>query len=73
MEFIEWRHVGTDQNPADLGSRGCKADQLSDVWFDGPIWLADAKNWPEDIVPGPLKETDDEARNFRRYLQQLWN
>ena len=25
---------------------------------------ADAKNWPEDIVPGPTKETDGEAKKF---------
>ncbi|KAK3730338.1 hypothetical protein QZH41_002078 [Actinostola sp. cb2023] len=64
-DFIEWRHVGTDQNPADLGSRGCKADQLSGVWLEGPEWLSNAGNWPEDIVPGPNKETEEEAKKIK--------
>jgi len=34
-EFIEWRHVDSDRNPADLGSRGCKAHRLSSVWLPG--------------------------------------
>ena len=64
-EFIEWRHVGTDENPADLGSRGCKADQLPDVWFQGPNWLSDVTKWPENIVPGPTKETDEESKKVQ--------
>ena len=63
--FIEWRHVGTDHNPADLGSRGCKADKLSGVWLEGPNWLSNAKDWPEDIVPGPTKETEEESKRIQ--------
>ncbi len=25
--YIKWRHVGTKENPADIGSRGCSGDQ----------------------------------------------
>ena len=35
-DFIEWRHVDTNHNPADIGSRGCKADLLTDMWLSGP-------------------------------------
>ena len=27
-DFIEWRHVGASQNPADIGTRGCGGDKL---------------------------------------------
>ena len=26
-DFIEWRHLGTSQNPVDIGSRGCDGDK----------------------------------------------
>lgn len=32
-EYIELRHVGTDQNPADVSSRGCEAAKLSGLWL----------------------------------------
>ena len=45
----QWRHVSTDQNPADVASRGQMPDQLpqSDIWFNGPafLWLEQDK-WP---------------------------
>ena len=30
-DFIIWRYVTTDENPADLGSRGCAGNNLSNV------------------------------------------
>jgi len=44
----EWNHVSTQDNPADLISRGCGADQITnnDLWWEGPHWLTDnSKNW----------------------------
>ena len=45
----QWRHVSTDQNPADVASRGQMPNQLlqSDIWFNGPafLWLEQDK-WP---------------------------
>ena len=39
-ESIEGRHVASEKNPVDSGSRGSKADQLSSVWpwLPGPEW-----------------------------------
>ena len=47
-----WMHVPTDQNPADLGSRGINkvADLLSStLWFEGPGFLCSIKpeKWHE--------------------------
>lgn len=44
---IEWRYCPTDQNPADLQTRGLTATQLksSTLWKKGPAWLVHNK-WP---------------------------
>lgn len=38
-----WCHVKSEENPADLASRGCGPDQLKDaaLWWHGPHWLYD--------------------------------
>ena len=50
----DWSHVPTDQNPADLGSRGISdvTDLLkSKLWWDGPEFLKDGtmQSWPRSI------------------------
>ncbi|XP_037930763.1 uncharacterized protein LOC119665609 [Teleopsis dalmanni] len=47
-----WRHVPTDQNPADLVSRGCTVPELlSSNWFKGPSFLMlPLPNWPEHSI-----------------------
>ena len=61
-DYIEWRHVGTDQNPADVGSRGCEADKLPELWLKGPEWLTDPDQWPVEMVTEPSKGTETEAK-----------
>ncbi|XP_075163068.1 uncharacterized protein LOC142235694 [Haematobia irritans] len=49
----QWRHVPTNENPADLGTRGCKPHDLknSKLWWNGPSWItAPPSSWP-DMVP----------------------
>ena len=43
-----WRFVPTDQNPADLLSRGIPLAEFktSNLWKNGPIWLSNRKEWP---------------------------
>ena len=44
-----WRHVSTDQNPADIASRGCKASRLKDnkTWWEGRDFLKKSSDcWP---------------------------
>lgn len=46
---IQWNHVRTNENPADLTSRGKIASELVDnsFWFNGPSWLSkDESEWP---------------------------
>ena len=38
---IQWRHVSTDKNPANIRTRGCGASKLSELWWLGPKWLAE--------------------------------
>ena len=44
-----WHHVGSNDNPADLASRGVRASDLlsNQFWWRGPEWLSLSKDfWP---------------------------
>ena len=61
-EYIRWRHVGTQENPADLGSRGGDVKDTNELWWQGPEWLAHPEQWSPDIVTRGTKETLEEAK-----------
>ena len=47
-------HVSSEQNPADLLSRGVTISTFSKMrhfWFHGPDWLSDLEKWPEQKSP----------------------
>ncbi|XP_055542601.1 uncharacterized protein LOC129728208 [Wyeomyia smithii] len=46
LPYINWAHVGTLDNPADLVSRGVFPDQLqaNSLWWHGPSWEATTIN-----------------------------
>ncbi|XP_050062971.1 uncharacterized protein LOC126552323 [Aphis gossypii] len=47
---IQWMHVPTNSNPADIITRGIDVQSLSthQLWWNGPSWLSqDRKFWPE--------------------------
>ena len=67
-DYIEWRHVGTDQNPADVCSRGCEADKLPELWLKGPEWLTDPDQWPVEMVTEPSKRNRDRSQTDKRSL-----
>jgi len=51
-----WRHVSTDENPADCASRGILGGQLTshELWWHGPSWLRLAKaDWPTPVILSP--------------------
>ena len=46
---IQWRYVPTNENPADLASRGGPI-KSSNLWESGPEWLQEEHRWPENPV-----------------------
>ena len=48
--YLKWRHVGTKENPADIGSRGCAGDKIPNKWLNGPLWLSNPSDWPSEIA-----------------------
>ena len=45
---ITWRHVPTDINHADHGTRASTVEKLYDIgWWEGPDRLCDELNWPK--------------------------
>ncbi len=60
-----WRHVRSEQNPADAASRGVEAHALgSDLWQHGPDFLQQPEeSWPVlDLLPD-LAEDDAELKS----------
>ncbi|GFS49144.1 uncharacterized protein TNCV_2410082 [Trichonephila clavipes] len=61
-----WRHVPSDQNPADLVSRGVDPDKLlqQNLWFNGPTFLSD-DDYPNRTINcrEKLDEYNSELKN----------
>ena len=61
-----WRHVQGKENPADLVSRGMKAEDIlkSDLWWLGPAWLKQHEgNWPKTILELKPQEVPERKKN----------
>ena len=44
---IQWRYCPTEQNLADLGSRGASLSKMEENgWYEGPQWLLAKEDWP---------------------------
>ncbi|KAK3742407.1 hypothetical protein QZH41_020716, partial [Actinostola sp. cb2023] len=61
---VKWRHVSSQDNPADLGSRGGRVDK-AELWWRGPEWLKDRNDWPNDIMTNTSPESQPEAKVTR--------
>ncbi|XP_044571170.1 uncharacterized protein LOC123257198 [Drosophila ananassae] len=70
LKNAEWNHIRSEDNPADLASRGVSANQLinCNLWWRGPKWLTDPKSqWPqspimeESLILNTLVKTKDDA------------
>ena len=66
-ERVTWRYVPTEDNPADLGSRGGRVNG-SDLWWHGPEWLTTPEHWPGDVLNQPSEETQAEAKLVQKVL-----
>lgn len=67
-----WYHVKSEDNPADLGSRGSSPLDLanSSLWWHGPSWLRDHKSkWL--IRDLSVLETDTERRSVKSHASFL--
>lgn len=66
---VEWHHVPTKQNPADVGSRGGRVVG-NDLWRNGPQWLEDPSKWPPKRVLEATREVKEELKPAKN-LQAL--
>ena len=60
---ITWRHVPSQDNPADLGSRGGPVTG-NQLWWKGPSWLTDPNEWPREVVTTASPESEAEAKTI---------
>ena len=71
-EPLQWQHVPTGENPADLCTREATPDELleNSLWWHGPMWLLseDKAGWPKMNVrscPASLPELKASDRKER--------
>ena len=64
---IQWRHVPTTDNPADLASRGRQVTN-AELWWNGLAWLHDPENWPENPVTEKTQASEKEVKVIREVL-----
>ena len=62
-------YVPTQQNPADIGSRGCKGNKIQELWTRGPSWLDQSKLWPDNIEINASEVSEAEKRLTREILK----
>ena len=72
-EFTVSKHVASEENPADIGSRGCQC-KLPPVWFQGPELLKGKELWPPELITQSSVESEAEAQPekeiFKASLQE---
>jgi hypothetical protein len=82
-DLKQWRHVPTDQNPADVATRPIPVSELSQssLWWNGPEFLRKSEeHWPEPfdvsgvkLSPEALAELKPESALLTRIIQPADN
>ena len=67
-EKSKWRHISTDQNPADIESRAGLGSNDKQLWQHGPDWLGAKENWP----PTPVIIETDESKAETKLTRELF-
>jgi len=67
-----WHHVRSEENPADLPSRGIPANQLvsSNIWWNGPTWLM-MKTFPVSVSPVDTSAVKAEEKSKPLLVSQI--
>ena len=79
-----WKHVRSQDNPADLASRGMNAPDLvaSTLWWSGPPWLSSPPTaWPfrklskpsSAICAATIKPSTSMSKAQSHFLDNLWS
>ncbi|XP_036346150.1 uncharacterized protein LOC118755421 [Rhagoletis pomonella] len=66
-----WRHVASADNPADLGTRGCKPLHLAttSLWWNGPSWLTESQEfWPQSPIRNIIPPESRKIESFHAAL-----
>ena len=61
-DYIKWQHAPTNNNPADIRSRGSLISKLPKVWWKDLFWLKNSSEWPNQPVIQPSLESQTEAK-----------
>ncbi|XP_025192035.1 uncharacterized protein LOC112592239, partial [Melanaphis sacchari] len=65
----QWRHVKSEDNPADIISRGCTPEKLQNdiLWWEGPPWInSNEDEWPYNV--SEIKINDNEIPEEKKSL-----
>ena len=68
-EPSQWQHVSTEENPADLCTRGATPSVLAGcpLWWNGPDWLKkDRSEWSKMLVPNRPSEMPEMKTSKRK-------
>ena len=67
-DYITWRHVPTNKNPADIRSRGVYENQIPSSWWNGPNWLQNRDQRSLQPIIKANEETEKEAKKIKSVL-----
>ena len=71
-DTTKWKYCPTDENPADLLTRGLSADNFKDnaLWWNGPSWLPERSLWPQWNIDSTGNKYCCRRKFYFRYYQR---